>query len=65
PAPSSLSLQDPSVPNVPVGADAPIRFDNLGPMVVNNDGTLSRIANWENMTEAERERTTRVIAARN
>jgi len=27
--------------------------------------TLSRIANWENMTEQERERTMRVIAARN
>lgn len=27
--------------------------------------TLSRIANWENMTEQERERTMRVLAARN
>ncbi|KAN0080089.1 hypothetical protein V8E55_009655 [Tylopilus felleus] len=64
-APSAQSLEDPSVPNVQVGATAPLKFDILGPMVVNSDGTLSRIANWENMTEAERERTTRVIAARN
>lgn len=27
--------------------------------------TLSRIANWEHMTEIERERTIRVLAARN
>ena len=38
PAPSPESLQDPSVPNVPVGAAAPARLDNLGPMVVNSDG---------------------------
>ncbi|KIJ05369.1 hypothetical protein PAXINDRAFT_24178, partial [Paxillus involutus ATCC 200175] len=63
--PAPQSLDDPSVPNVPIGAEAPVKLDNLGPMVVNSDGTLSRIANWENMTEGERERTTRVVAARN
>ncbi|KAI0078816.1 hypothetical protein K474DRAFT_1659998 [Panus rudis PR-1116 ss-1] len=42
-----------------------IKFDELGPMVVNSDGTLSRIANWQNMTELERERTLRVLNARN
>ncbi|KAF8841042.1 hypothetical protein BDN67DRAFT_576200 [Paxillus ammoniavirescens] len=61
--PAPQSLDDPSVPNVPIGAE--VKLDNLGPMVVNSDGTLSRIANWENMTEGEKERTTRVVAARN
>ncbi|PAV15583.1 hypothetical protein PNOK_0844100 [Pyrrhoderma noxium] len=42
-----------------------LKFDQLGPMVVNSDGTLSHITNWENMTEPERERTIRVLNARN
>ncbi|KIJ61250.1 hypothetical protein HYDPIDRAFT_116258 [Hydnomerulius pinastri MD-312] len=63
--PAPQSLDDPSVTNVPIAAETPVKLDNLGPMVVNSDGTLSRIANWENMTEAERERTLRVLAARN
>ncbi|KAH9990859.1 hypothetical protein BJV77DRAFT_919921, partial [Russula vinacea] len=44
---------------------ASVKYDALGPLVVNNDGTLSRITNWPNMTPAERERTFRVLAARN
>ncbi|KAH7908852.1 hypothetical protein BJ138DRAFT_307203 [Hygrophoropsis aurantiaca] len=46
-------------------SDHSVRLDNLGPMVVNSDGTLSRIANWQHMTEPERERTMRVLAVRN
>lgn len=42
-----------------------LKFDDLGPMVVNSDGTLSRITNWQKMTTAERERTMRVLNARN
>jgi len=41
------------------------KYDSLGPLVVNSDGTLSRITNWPNMTPAERERTFRVLVARN
>ncbi|KAI0270698.1 hypothetical protein BC834DRAFT_819318, partial [Gloeopeniophorella convolvens] len=44
---------------------ASVKYDALGPLVVNSDGTLSRITNWPNMTPAERERTFRVLAARN
>ncbi|KAI0790118.1 hypothetical protein BC629DRAFT_1593259 [Irpex lacteus] len=47
------------------GTGEPIKFDELGPLVVNSDGTLSRIANWQSMTEPERERTMRVLVARN
>lgn len=32
---------------------------------VNKDGTLSRIHNWDKMTDAERERTLRVLGKRN
>ncbi|OBZ74406.1 hypothetical protein A0H81_05721 [Grifola frondosa] len=41
------------------------KFDAPGPIVVNSDGTLSRIANWPNMTPLERKRTVRVLAIRN
>jgi len=42
-----------------------VKLDGLGPMVVNTDGTLSRIANWNQMTDMERERTLRLLSARN
>ncbi|KAG9007407.1 hypothetical protein FRB95_006675 [Tulasnella sp. JGI-2019a] len=41
------------------------KFDKLGPLVVNSDGTLSRISNWENLSDIERERTFRILNARN
>lgn len=44
---------------------ASVKYDALGPLVVNSDGTLSRITNWPEMTPAERERTFRVLVARN
>lgn len=42
-----------------------VKLDQLGPLVVNSDGTLSRIQNWAGMTESERERTLRVLGKRN
>lgn len=42
-----------------------IKLDHLGPMVVNRDGTLSRIANWQQMTEIERQNTLRILGKRN
>lgn len=48
-----------------LGADAGVSLDHLGPMVVNVDGTLSRIGNWEQMTEIERKNTLRVLGKRN
>jgi|APGre2960657444_1045066.scaffolds.fasta_scaffold01457_7 hypothetical protein len=40
-------------------------FEALGPVVVNEDGTMARIANWHSMTAEEQSTTQRVIAARN
>lgn len=37
------------------------KFDELGPMVVNSNGTLSRITNWTELSEGERERTVRLL----
>ncbi|KAF9018663.1 hypothetical protein BDZ89DRAFT_959901, partial [Hymenopellis radicata] len=42
-----------------------VKLDSLGPMVVNSDGTLLRIANWGSMTDKERETTLRVLSRRN
>jgi len=41
------------------------KLDHLGPMVVNQDGTISRIANWDQMSEIERKNTVRVLGKRN
>ncbi|KIW06334.1 uncharacterized protein PV09_02797 [Verruconis gallopava] len=41
------------------------RFDALGPVVVNVDGTLSRITNWDKMADIERKNTLRILAKRN
>ncbi|KAF7795752.1 hypothetical protein EIP86_006919 [Pleurotus ostreatoroseus] len=57
--------QTEQVPQLDVNGETQMKFDALGPLVVNSDGTLSRIANWPNMTELERERTLRVLSARN
>jgi len=42
-----------------------VKMDHLGPMVVNTDGTLSRITNWETMAEIEKKNTLRIITKRN
>lgn len=42
-----------------------VKLDHLGPMVVGTDGTLSRITNWEGMTEGEKKATLRIIGKRN
>jgi hypothetical protein len=45
--------------------DASVKLDHLGPMVVNVDGTLSRISNWDKMADIEKENTLRIIGKRN
>ncbi|KAK1723801.1 uncharacterized protein BDZ83DRAFT_753177 [Colletotrichum acutatum] len=45
--------------------DASTKLDHLGPLVVNQDGTMSRISNWGEMTEIERRNTVRILSKRN
>ncbi|PIG80706.1 JmjC domain protein [Aspergillus arachidicola] len=47
------------------GDGSTVKLDHLGPLVVNQDGTLSRIANWAQMTEIEKKNTLRVLGKRN
>lgn len=42
-----------------------VKLDHLGPLVVNQDGTMSRISNWGQMTEMEKKSTLRVLGKRN
>jgi hypothetical protein len=47
------------------GAGSTVRLDSLGPLVVNENGTVSRIGNWHQMTEFERKNTLRILGKRN
>jgi prenylcysteine oxidase/farnesylcysteine lyase len=51
-------------PQLQVGGEG-MTLDELGPMVVNKDGSLSRIENWAEMSEMERKNTLRVLGKRN
>ncbi|KAI2467457.1 hypothetical protein F4781DRAFT_308720 [Annulohypoxylon bovei var. microspora] len=42
-----------------------VKLDHLGPLVVNEDGTMSRIANWNEMAEIERQNALRILGRRN
>jgi hypothetical protein len=42
-----------------------VKLDHMGPLVVNKDGTLSRINNWGEMSEIEKQNTLRVLGKRN
>ena len=50
---------DESVPQLDVRTGATVAMDAMGPVVVNDDGSLSRIANWGKMTDREKEVTQR------
>jgi len=64
---SPLALPSPSdeAAESESGIITKVKLDDLGPMVVNTDGSLSRVANWEQMTEIERERFKKIVLARN
>lgn len=47
------------------GEGTTVKLSDLGPIVVNVDGTIARIANWAQMAEIERETTVRMIGKRN
>ena len=49
---------------IEVGGE-PLRLDELGPMIVNRDGTLRRITNWDTLTTSEKESTMRIVTKRN
>lgn len=40
-------------------------LDHLGPMIIQSDGTVQRITNWNELSEVEQVTSLRVIAKRN
>ncbi|KAF4584316.1 putative fungal specific transcription protein [Ophiocordyceps camponoti-floridani] len=64
-APAALPAPcyDQTATPLPVGGE--VKLDHLGPLVVNEDGTMSRIANWIEMTDVEKENTVRILGKRN
>ena len=42
-----------------------IKFDEMGPIIINADGTTRQIANWENMSANEQKVAWRRISKRN
>lgn len=47
------------------GGQSTVRLAQLGPLVVNADGTTGRVNNWAEMTAMERETTLRLLSKRN
>lgn len=42
-----------------------IKLENLGPIIINTDGTLGRIPNWADMPIDEQTKAIRLVSARN
>jgi len=40
-------------------------LEDLGPVILNSDGTMSRIPNWKDLTDIEKDKTFRLITKRN
>ncbi|KAG8405208.1 hypothetical protein J3459_011354 [Metarhizium acridum] len=65
---SSRALPAPGDPTAALdvsGDGTTVKLDRLGPLVVNVDGTMSRISNWSEMAEVEKQNTLRVLGRRN
>ena len=42
-----------------------LSLDELGPIVIKEDGRLGRLSNWQDMTEGEQQATLKFVAKRN
>merc|ERR1712085_157921 len=63
--PSTTDTAAEDAPTTLVVDGNPVKMDKLGPVVVNVDGSLSRINNWHEMIEVEQQNTLRIIGRRN
>ncbi len=45
--------------------DLNLKFTQMGVIIINSDGTMSKIPNWKDLTEMEQLRTVRLISKRN
>ena len=54
---------DSKLPTIKLGET--IRLEEMGPIILNTDGSTRRIANWDSLTEGEKKVTWRRISKRN
>ncbi|KAF9152786.1 hypothetical protein BG015_004687 [Linnemannia schmuckeri] len=64
PAPGDFSSMSSDAPALEVNGQD-IKLDLLGPVVVNEDGTMSRIDNWHEMADIEKANVRRILLKRN
>jgi hypothetical protein len=57
------SAPDSNLPRIKLGET--IRFEEMGPIIINTDGTTRAIANWDELSEREKEVTWKRISKRN
>lgn len=55
--------EDPSEKTMKLGEK--LSMEHLGPIIINTDGSLRRIDNWDKLSKEEQDRSFRLIAARN
>lgn len=54
---------DANIPSLQVGES--LKLESVGPVIINSDGTTRTIANWDTLSEREKEVTWRRIKKRN
>jgi hypothetical protein len=57
------SSPDSNLPRIKLGET--ISFEEMGPVIINTDGTTRAIANWDDLSEREKEVTWKRISKRN
>ena len=50
-----------SLPSLEVNSETGYKLEDLGPLIINADGTMSRINNWKDLSDIEKSRFKRVI----
>lgn len=51
--------------STPLEESVAVKLDDLGPIIINTDGSMSRIPNWLEMPEDEKMKTVRLVSKRN
>ncbi|ROT37754.1 hypothetical protein SODALDRAFT_333510 [Sodiomyces alkalinus F11] len=63
--PSTSDARDNGSNTTTINSGTTVSMDAMGPVVVNVDGTMSRINNWGEMSEIEKQNTLRILGKRN
>lgn len=61
--PPSIGVDGESIRQINLGES--ISLEELGPIIINADGTTRRITNWSTLSDSEQKSSWRVISARN